>query len=83
MVSVEALRLALEKVSFEKLDGTAIKEQGLDRLEWLDTKGLSGGVSYTDDPWHIGVQKTRIFKTVDAKAGKAVPITDWFDTPRV
>ena len=82
MASVEGLRLALEKVGFDNLDGTAVKEQGLDRIESFDTSGVSGGISFTYDPmWHVGGHKIRMIKVVDAETSKVVMISDWIDVP--
>ena len=82
MASVEGIRLALEKVGFDNLDGTAVKEQGLDKIEFFDTSGVSGGISFTIDPlWHVGGHKIRMVITADAANAKVRVLTDWIDVP--
>ena len=75
MVACEALRIAIENVGYDNLDGRAVKE-ALDSIKDFDTYGL-GAITYTPEN-HRGFTKARIYQVKD---GKVVPVTDWRDTP--
>jgi ABC-type branched-subunit amino acid transport system substrate-binding protein len=71
MIQVEALRLAMEKVPFEKLTRKDVLEKGFYKIKKLDTGDISSTpISY--GPGHIeGVSKIRIDQV---QKGKVVPV---------
>ncbi|MCK9363660.1 MAG: ABC transporter substrate-binding protein [Syntrophales bacterium] len=74
MIQVEALRLALEKVPFEKLKSSDVLEQGFYRIKNLDTGGISS-VPITYAPGRIeGVDKVRVDQV---QKGKVVKLGVW------
>ena len=77
MVIVEAVRLAVEKVGFDKLKGDAIKEFGFDQIRNFDTGGLTSKITYTPTDHRGGISE-RILKIV---GGKPIVIRDWTVTP--
>jgi len=78
MVTGEAIRLALEKVTAQNLTGRALKENGFDRLKnFTDTWELNPGITYTPTD-HRG---NGMIKIVQVKGGLGRTIKDWFKTP--
>ena len=74
MIQVEALRLALEKVPFEKLKPADVLEQGFYRIKNLDTGNISS-VPITYGPGKIeGVDKVRVDQV---QKGKVVKLGVW------
>ncbi len=74
MTQVEALRLALEKVPFEKLRPVDVLEQGFYRIKDLDTGGLSS-TPLTYGPGKIeGVDAVRVDQL---QKGKVVKVGVW------
>jgi ABC-type branched-subunit amino acid transport system substrate-binding protein len=71
MIQVEALRLALEKVPFEKLTRKDVLEKGFYRIKKLDTGDISSTpLTYGKDDIE-GVDKIRIDQV---QKGKVVPV---------
>ena len=75
MVSVEGIRLALQKVPFENLTGEAVKKFGLDAIKDFDTGGLSAGASYADFPRDKCAAQGLKLRVIEN--GKLKPLTDW------
>jgi len=74
MIQVEALRLAMEKVPFEKLKPVDVLEQGFYRIKNLDTGSISS-VPITYGPGKIeGVDKVRVDQV---QKGKVVKLGVW------
>jgi len=70
MIQVEALRLAMEKVPFEKLTPRAVLENGFYRIKNLDTGGISS-TPLTYGPGDIeGVDEIRIDQVQKGKVVK-------------
>ena len=78
MPMVEGIRLALEKVGYENIDGTAINE-GLHHITNLDTLGLTAPI--TVDP-KLPVSNTKE-KICRVENGKLKAITDWIECPEI
>ena len=75
MIVTEAIKRAIAKVGFEKLDAKAFKNHGLDTISDLDTKGLSMGVSFTDYKFdRVACKGARM---VEFRSGKPVIISPW------
>lgn len=74
----EAIRLALEKVDYEKLNGEALMKHGLLRIKDFKTPltKMTAGLSSKDDrrfyPW---------VRFAAAKGGKTIAVSDWFKAP--
>jgi len=80
MIMVEAIKLALDEVPPNKLNGEALKKHGLDRIRNFDAKGLTTPISYIpgDLDSHIGQRHVKYWVV---KGGYANPITDeWMPT---
>lgn len=76
MVIAEGIRLALDMVPPEKLDGEALKKYGLDRIKNLDCMGLTKPISYVPDD-HIGPKHVRYWVV---RNGSLEPVSDWMPT---
>ncbi len=74
MVTVEGIRLALQKVPFENLTGEAVKN-GLDAIKDFDTGGLSAGASYADFQGDKCAAKGIKLQVIEN--GKLKPLTGW------
>lgn len=77
MVIAEAVRLAVNKVEYNKLNGATIKEFGFDQIRKFDTGGLTSKITYTPAEHRGGIDE-RILKIV---GGKPTVIRDWTITP--
>jgi len=77
MVLAEAIKLAMAKVGFDKLTGTAIKEHGFDQIRNFDTGGLTAKITYTPTD-HRGGTSARLIRI---EGGKPVVIRDWTIAP--
>jgi branched-chain amino acid transport system substrate-binding protein len=78
MITTQAIKLALEKVSPEDLNGKALKELGFDRIaNFQDTWELIGPITYTPED-HRGGQYLKI---IGVKKGLAYSVTDWLRAP--
>jgi len=77
MIIVEGIKLALNEVPPDKLDGEALKKFGLDKIRNFDGMGLTVPISYIpgDLDSHIGQRHTQYW--VVNKEGYLDPITDW------
>jgi ABC-type branched-subunit amino acid transport system substrate-binding protein len=76
MVIAEGIRLALDEVTPEKLDGEALKKYGLDRIKGFDCMKLTIPISYVPGD-HIGPKHLRYWVV---RKGFVEPITDWMPT---
>lgn len=76
-VVVEALRLALDKVGREKLDGAAVYTYGFGRMKDFDT-GLGQKVSYTLGVDHSGSHNAIMHQV---KGGKVIIVKGWWVVP--
>jgi len=77
MIAVEAIRLALEEVGYEHLDGLAVKEYGFETINDFSTGGLTPPITYS-------AVKRRGYDAViisQAQGGKEVALTDWIQCP--
>jgi len=75
-VMIEAIRIAIEEVGYENLDGRTIKE-AMYSIRDFDPHGLGRTVTYTPED-HRGSATVRIYQV---EGGEVVPITDWRDAP--
>jgi ABC-type branched-subunit amino acid transport system substrate-binding protein len=73
-VSIEAIRIAIEEVGYENLDGLAVKE-AMYGIEDFDPHDIGRPVTYTPED-HRGAPALRIY---EVRGGDAVPVTDWRD----
>lgn len=71
-VPIEAIRIAIQKVGLENLDGRAVKEAFYD-IKNFDPHGIGRPVTYTPED-HRGTPLTRIY---EVQGGKVVPVTEW------
>ena len=75
MTLTEAIRMALEVVGYENLDGAAIKEHGFDKMTNFET-GLASPTTY--DPGNrVGTRMMRITR-YDYEKKMEVMVSDWF-----
>lgn len=79
MIIVEAVKLALDEVRPEELDGAALKKHGLDRIRNFTGMGLTNPISYIpgDLDSHIGQRHVRYWV---CKGGVVHPLTKWLKT---
>ena len=77
MVWVEAVKNALNKVGYEKLDGQAIYD-GYMQIKNFTAMGIFPGVSYFPGDQR-GVSKIRICRFEND--GSVSTVADWFDVP--
>jgi hypothetical protein len=73
---IEAIRIAIEEVGYENLDGHAVKE-AMCGIKDFDPHNIGRPVTYTQDD-HRGAPKLRMY---EVQGGDAVPVTDWRDCP--
>lgn len=76
MVIAEGVRLALDEVTPDKLDGEALKKNGFDRIKNFDCMGLTKPISYVPDD-HVGPKQVRYWVV---RKGFLEPISDWMAT---
>ena len=76
-VIVEAIRLALNEVGFDALDGAAVKDALEGNIRDFDTGGLTGPITYTTQER----RGNRFIKIGKIEGGKVVSISDWFESP--
>ena len=82
VITVEALRLAVEAVGTGEVTSEVVKLKGFDAIRDYDTKGLMGHVTFTPTD-HRGATQYRIVTIQDNKSvilldwHDAVPIVDW------
>ena len=73
---IEAIRIAIEEVGYENLDGRAVKE-AMYGIKDFDPHGTGKKVTYTPED-HRGSPVIRIY---EVQGGEVVPVTDWRDAP--
>lgn len=73
---VQALKTALEKTSYEKLDGDDMY-RAYQALTGFDRLGLMGPCAYST----TSRRSSQLVKFYQVKSGKTVPITDWSKPP--
>jgi ABC-type branched-subunit amino acid transport system substrate-binding protein len=76
MIIAEGIRLALDEVVPEKLNGEALKIHGLDRIRNFDGMGLTKPISYLPDD-HIGPKQVRYWVV---RKGFVEPVSPWMPT---
>jgi len=76
MVIAEGIRLALDEVAPEKLNGEALKLYGLDRIKNFDGMGLTKPITYVPGD-HIGPKQVRYWVV---RKGFVEPASDWMPT---
>jgi branched-chain amino acid transport system substrate-binding protein len=72
----EAIKRAIGKVGYDKLDGTAIKA-ALETFKDFDNKGITAPITYTSTD-HLG---PRAMRMIQYKAGNFEVISDWISPP--
>jgi ABC-type branched-subunit amino acid transport system substrate-binding protein len=73
-VPIEAIRIAIEDVGYENLNGRAVKEAKY-RIKDFDPHDIGRPVTYTRED-HRGAPKLRMY---EVRGGDAVPVSDWRD----
>jgi len=73
----DAIKMAIEKVGYENLDGLAVKE-ALDTFKDYDPYGYGTPLDYTDPENHRGSSWVRIYQI---QGGKQVGVSDWREAP--
>jgi branched-chain amino acid transport system substrate-binding protein len=73
---IEAIRIVIEEVGYENLDGRAVKE-AMYRIKDFDPHNIGRPVTYTRKD-HRGTPKLRMY---EVQGGDVVPISDWRDVP--
>ncbi len=75
-VIIQALRIALKDVGYEKLNGLAVRNAIL-KIRDLDMMGIIPPVSFSrEDP-----RGMKYIKMVQVRDGKLVPVSDWILSP--
>jgi ABC-type branched-subunit amino acid transport system substrate-binding protein len=72
---IEAIRIAIEEVGYENLDGSAVKE-AMYGIKDFDPFGIKE-ITYTPED-HRGSATVRMYQV---QGGEVVPVTDWRDGP--
>jgi branched-chain amino acid transport system substrate-binding protein len=75
-VMIEAIRIAIEEVGYENLDGRAVKE-AMYSIKDFDPHDIGRPVTYTPED-HRGRPVIRIY---EVQGGEVVPVSDWRDAP--
>jgi branched-chain amino acid transport system substrate-binding protein len=75
-VPIEAIRIAIEEVGYENLDGRAVKE-AFYSIKDFDPHHIGRPVTYTRED-HRGSPQLRIY---EVQGGNVVPVSDWRDAP--
>jgi ABC-type branched-subunit amino acid transport system substrate-binding protein len=73
---IEAIRIAIEEVGYENLDGRAVKEAMYSITDW-DPYKIGRPVTYTRED-HRGEPELRVY---EVQGEEVVPVTDWRDAP--
>ena len=76
MIIAQGIRLALDVVPPDKLNGETLKKDGLDRIKDFDCMGLTKPISYVPDD-HIGPKQVRYWIV---RKGELEPVSDWMPT---
>ena len=72
---IEAIRIAIEEVGYENLDGSAVKE-AMYSVKDFDPLGIKK-ITYTPED-HRGSATVRMYQV---QGGDVVPVTDWINGP--
>ncbi len=75
MVIVEAIRLAIEKVGIDHLNGAAVRD-ALVNIKDFDTGLLPPGSMSEDKPW-----LSDYFAMYQVQQGTLVPVSEWMQVP--
>jgi branched-chain amino acid transport system substrate-binding protein len=73
---IKAIKVAIEEVGYENLDGRVVKE-GMYGVKDFDPHGTGKKVTYTPED-HRGSAAIRIY---EVRGGDVVPVTDWREAP--
>ena len=73
---IKAIKVAIEEVGYENLDGRVVKE-GMCGVKDFDPHGTGKKVTYTPED-HRGSASIRIY---EVRGGDVVPVTDWREAP--
>jgi branched-chain amino acid transport system substrate-binding protein len=73
----DAIKMAIEKVGYENLDGQAVRE-ALDTYKDYDPYGYGAPLDYTDPENHRGSPWVRIYQI---QGGKQVGVSEWKEAP--
>jgi len=73
---IKAIKVAIEEVGYENLDGHVVKE-GMYGVKDFDPHGTGKKVTYTPED-HRGSASIRIY---EVRGGDVVPVTDWREAP--
>jgi branched-chain amino acid transport system substrate-binding protein len=73
-VMIEAIRVAIEEVGYENLNGRAVKE-AMYSIKDFDPHHIGRPVTYTPED-HRGAPVVRIY---EVQGGEVVPVTEWRD----
>lgn len=73
----DAIKMAVEKVGLENLDGRAVRE-ALDTYKDYDPYGYGTPLDYTDPENHRGSPWVRIYQI---QGPVLVPVSDWEEAP--
>ena len=73
---IEAIRIAIEDVGYENLNGRVVKE-AMYNIKDFDPHGLGTKRTWTPED-HRGAPQVRIY---EVQGGEVLPITDWQDAP--
>ncbi len=76
-IMTEAIKRAMKKVGYEKLNGAAVYQELL-AMRNFDTRGLAGGPITFEDGLRYG---NRYLRLGLIKNGKVTPTTEWFQGP--
>jgi branched-chain amino acid transport system substrate-binding protein len=76
MIIAEGMKLALNEIAPEKLNGETLKIYGLDRIRNFTGMGLTAPISYTPGD-HLGQKHVRYYVV---RKGYVEPISDWRPT---
>ena len=79
MIIVEGIKLALNEVPPEKLNGQALKKQGLDKIRNFDGMGLTTPISYFPGDLDSHIGQRHVWYWVVRK-GYVDPVTEWMPT---
>jgi len=75
-IQCEAIKRAIDKVGYDNLDGTSIKE-ALETFKDFDNMQITAPISYTPTD-HLG---TRSMRMIQYEAGNFTVISDWVEAP--
>jgi ABC-type branched-subunit amino acid transport system substrate-binding protein len=79
MIIVEAIKLALDEVPPDQLNGETLKKYGLDRIRDFDAMGLTTPISYIPGDLDSHIGQRHVWYWV-VRNGYVEPLTDWMAT---